>query len=73
MEGQEPMVRIRRVAGQPIATCISYQEGERLEQWRPEANKQEFEVSAVIAAAAVAEGYFEVTPESRAKLKGPSE
>jgi len=68
-EKVEEMVKIRRKEGADIATCISYPVGERLEQWRPAPDQQEFEVSAVIAATAVSEGFFEVVPGSRSRLK----
>jgi hypothetical protein len=64
-------IKLRRVGSEP-ATCISfsYEDGSgSLQQWHPEPDKNEFEVKAIIAVAAVASGFFEEAPESKTKLK----
>jgi len=66
-------VKIGRVAGVDPITQISYSSSERPaahSYWYPEPGKDTFEVSAEIAAAAVASGGFQVTEDSRVKLKG---
>ena len=71
------MVTIRRVDNAPVCTTVSYTcveescplKGSHLEQHRFDPDKQEFLVGAVIAAAAIETGYFEQSPNTRAKLK----
>ena len=66
-------VKIERVAGADPITQISYSSSERPgahSYWYPEPEKNTFEVSAELAAAAVASGGFQVMEDSRVKLKG---
>jgi len=56
---EEVKINIRRIAEKAPATCISYPKGDGMEQWHPDPKETEFEVTPVIAAAAVASGLFE--------------
>lgn len=66
---EENMIRIRRVKDRDVLICLSFPVGDALDQWRPEPDKKEFSVSAVIASEAVKSGYFELVPEQQATLK----
>lgn len=56
--------------GDEVATCISYEDGSgQYQHWRSDPTEQTFEVSVIIAHAAVQSGHFEVHPDSRTKLK----
>lgn len=77
-------VRIKRVAGVEPITGFSYTpfrtpemdsqpHSNGTKDFHPAEDVNVFEVSADIAAAAVATGGFEVSPESRVKLKGDAE
>lgn len=73
-------VQIRRVAGVDPVTELAYipfstperdarPHSSGYEHWQPDSGVSVFEVSAEIASAAVATGAFEVTEESRVKLR----
>jgi hypothetical protein len=72
-EKQEKKAWIRRKPGQPVATCISYPKGDALEQWRPAPDENEFEVTEVIAQAAVQSGYFTRTRPVKPQSEAPKE
>lgn len=62
-------VKIQRVGKEP-ATCIPYEDGSgTMQQWYPATDKNEFEVPAIIAVAAVASGFFAEEPNSKTKIK----
>jgi hypothetical protein len=66
-------VKIQRVGDEP-ATCIPYEDGSgQMKHFRPDAAVNEFEVSAIIAFAAIESGYFEQAPDSKTKSKATSE
>jgi len=50
-------------------TMLTYPKGEGLDTWIADAGKDEFEVPALIAEAAIKTGYFEQSPETITKLK----
>jgi hypothetical protein len=72
-------IQLRRVAGAPLVelTYIPFYRAEldnvphsnTAAVWHPDPAKSSFEVSADIAKAAVASGFFEVADSSRVKLK----
>lgn len=63
-------VKIQRQEGKEPATCIPYEDGSgTMQQWYPEAGKDEFEVRAIIAVAAIASGFFVESPDSKTKTK----
>jgi hypothetical protein len=64
-ESEEIVIRIRRVKDRDVLTCLSYPVGDALDQWRPQPDKKEFSVSAVVASEAIKSGYFELVPEKQ--------
>jgi hypothetical protein len=62
------LVRITHEDGP--ATCISYDDGSgSMQQWHPDAEKDKFEVRAVIADAAVKSGFFIEAPTTKTRLR----
>jgi hypothetical protein len=66
-------VKIVRV-GKDVATTISYEDGSgQMKQHRFDPAKNAFEVSAIIAFAAIQSGHFKQAPESKTQSKAQSE
>ena len=62
-------VKIVRI-GEEVATCIPYEDGSgQMKHFRPDAAVNEFEVSAIIAFAAIESGYFRQAADSKTKSK----
>jgi hypothetical protein len=67
---------IQRAPGKEVCTMLPYHADgntDKYSHWYPDANVQDFEVSADIGAAAIASGYFTERPGSATTLKAASE